>query len=124
VIEAGIRTALVFRPFRVVNTGGVRKLVSAVDLWRPPTNLCFQAAARIGGKEYPLSRLGCPAGGEAIQNITGTYDGPSDVTTLDLILRPDQAAARQSLNLAHIWSGEVVLKDIRVFGDAAKPNSR
>jgi hypothetical protein len=112
VFEEQIRGALGFGPFRVVNAGGVRQLVGRFELIHPPTNLCFQMAARIGGKEYPLGRLGCPAGGEASETFTAAYDGPSDVATFDLILRPDEAAARQSLNLTTIWDRELVVKDV------------
>jgi hypothetical protein len=44
----------------------------------------------------------------------------SDVTTLDLILRPDAAAVSETVTARDIWSEELVLKGVRIYGGVAK----
>ncbi|MBN1344035.1 MAG: hypothetical protein JXQ73_15225 [Phycisphaerae bacterium] len=83
---------------------------------KPRTRLPVSVAARVfvrfDGKEYPAGVLA--EGTDRPFRYAGPpwdYDGPAP-KSFDVILRPDQALARESIDVYAMWGGEMVFKDI------------
>jgi hypothetical protein len=75
-------------------------------------NLAFDVFARVKGKEFPLGSV--TFRGSGIRGF-GTHTLPiGGLRTVDLVLRSNDALARQTIDMNQIWQGELVLRDLPV----------
>jgi hypothetical protein len=105
--------------FRLETKASVNTLTGQLAFTLPPSvSVAFAVNARVSGREYPLGTLVEPAAAGSrgssgdTHRLRGDYDGPQDITTIDLVLRPDEAAARRTVSMDWIWEGELTLKDV------------
>lgn len=116
--EAGFRAVFRTGFFNLrdnLGSGG-RQITGTLGVVRPPADLMFSVSARINGKEYPMAgRVQCAAGQSVGVSLAAPYDGPADVAKIELILRPDEAGARRTIDLLNIWDRELVVKDVMMF---------
>jgi len=79
-----------------------------------PIGVGFHVYARIKNEEYSLGRISLRQG--ASNNYSLRPDGldtpPVDADTFDLILRSDESAAKQTVDVFRIWQGELVFRDL------------
>jgi hypothetical protein len=92
---------------------GSRVEVELVSQGQPPVPISADLVLRVAGREYPagsmvISRDGMRATGMAAD--IGTL--PPDVTTLDVLLRPNAAHAEESSGIDRIWGKTVELTGI------------
>jgi hypothetical protein len=111
--EAALRAALKPDKFEYETTPR-RALSGIFDLKSLPVDISFEVAARVGEKEYSLGTVTYAAGGTTQYYVRGDYDGPSAPTTIDLVLRPDEKAARRTVDLVRIWDGTLEFKSVPV----------
>lgn len=97
-----------FRPALHPSLSGSLKLQSI------PVDVAFAVIARVSGKEYPLGSINLVAGGATNYHIRGNYDGPTDVTTFNLILRPDETVARRTVDITRMWDAALEFKDVPI----------
>jgi hypothetical protein len=108
--EPGAGPELSFRP-------SPARLHFWLSIDNPPTDFAFAIAARSpDGTTWPLMNLRGRAGESSsaeyhLQPAGWTTFGASQV---DIVFRPDVAAARESHDLAEIYGGDVVIKGVRV----------
>jgi hypothetical protein len=85
-----------------------------------PTGIAFDVFWRAGGREWPLGSITSTQGGSGTQwhYYYGTFDNFDPVTypTVDVILRPSEAAARRVPGMTAIWGAEIILKDVPIEG--------
>jgi hypothetical protein len=79
-----------------------------------PANLAFDVFLRYGGTEHWLENWTCRA------HYQPQYGVGGDISTtppemVDVILRPSEKAARETLDLYSYWNRELVFPNIRVF---------
>ena len=81
----------------------------------PPVGISFRVFTRLRDREWELGRIISPAHASAAlsQEFTPIVD-IARPATIDLILRPDPAAAAKTLNILSCWNREVILKDVPV----------
>jgi len=78
----------------------------------PPVNLSFDVSFRLGGKETALGTLTREKGANEWVSFNLPQLPPK--SSIDIILKPDPAAARQTVDIFDMWDGEVVLRGVPV----------
>jgi hypothetical protein len=111
--EARLRAAMTPKNF-AIRSGPHPTLGGAFNLQAVPADIAFSVAARAGGKEHSLGTITLATGGSTEYYVGGNYDGPADSSTIDLILRPDEKAARRTVDLVRIWDGALEFKGVPV----------
>jgi hypothetical protein len=118
-----LRAAVRPTRFYTWQSATARTLNGVFDVENVPVDLSFAVTAIAAGKEYSLGSIirGMGEGaGSAGLIVGGSYDGPLDVSTVDLILRPDDIAARRTVWLHRIWDGTLEFKDVPVKQEGHK----
>ncbi|MDB5356007.1 MAG: hypothetical protein JWN24_2460 [Phycisphaerales bacterium] len=85
-----------------------------IDAAALPVDVAFDVFVRFNGREFPVGGVnfhkGATSGyGSGVEKLPA--DAPAKV---DVILRSSEAVARQTMDLTHIWKGEIVLKDVPI----------
>lgn len=85
-----------------------------VDLHRPPIDVAFTVYGHLDGVETVVGsfarKAGQRAGGGWLHRpVRNVYP---DAEAIDIILRPDRAAAERTMNIDAIWGGELVFEDV------------
>lgn len=106
------------RPERfVIGAGSLNHLGGDLVVWRgtaQPT--AFDVWARIGANEYRIGAV-VPksSGGNRVEHwVSGEIPPGLAPSTIDLILRSSEPAARSTPNLTQIWEGELIYRDVPV----------
>jgi hypothetical protein len=84
-----------------------------IHLLAPPANVAFDVYVRYGGSEHPLGTVTCLAGASFYDSVSGTAPGPVP-TTVDVILRPSERAARMTADEYSFWNQELTFPNIPV----------
>ena len=102
------------------------EFVLILDIDKPPASIAFDLFARADGKEYALGSIELPKGSQSkfypsrvpLQSVTASR--------FDLIFRSSEPAARRTIDLFEIWSGEIVLENVKVgtFSYSGAPVSK
>ena len=78
-----------------------------------PVNLACDVYVRYGGNETKLSAMTCAVGSPCDYGVGGKVKG-SVPTTIDIILRPSEKAARQTVDFRTFWNQEIVFPNVPV----------
>ncbi|MGD0769843.1 MAG: hypothetical protein ABSB42_16795 [Tepidisphaeraceae bacterium] len=80
----------------------------------PPMNLAYDVIARYGGKEHPLGEVTYhfPAGTGGYSTSGSVPDPPP--ATVDVILRPSEKAAVDTVDIYSYWNQEMVFPNVPV----------
>jgi hypothetical protein len=81
----------------------------------PPADLAYEAFARVKGREYPIGDFSERRGVNLGRYLSGTYAGPLDVATFDLVLRPSARAEQGDVEVLTPWDGELVFENERLY---------
>jgi hypothetical protein len=96
------------------------RLAGKVELRSVPVNVSFRLIARYGNREHPMATITCNAGKSVTCFVAGDNITDPPPAKIDLILRTDEAAARQTIDQTEVWKGEIVIKDVAVKQAAGK----
>jgi hypothetical protein len=111
--EARLRAAITPKDFQI-GPGPRPSLSGVLKLQSIPVDIAFAASARVSGKEYQLGTINLLAGGTTDYHVSGSFDGPTNVASFDLILRPDESAARRTVDITRMWDGALEFKDVPI----------
>jgi hypothetical protein len=78
-----------------------------------PVNLACDVFLRFGGNETKFSAMACRANSPCQYGVGGPVKGPVPAT-IDIILRPSEKAARQTVDFQSYWNQEIVFPNIPV----------
>lgn len=85
--------------------------------WQPdrrlPIDVAFEVSLRTPSNEWPIGQVSFSAGQNAVSLLNATVD-LSGVDRVDVVLKPDLAAARQTVELTRVLDHEVILQDVPV----------
>ena len=84
----------------------------------PPMDFAFDVFVRSGEREWPVGQIDSER--ERSRGFSGAFRGRVDGVSgdqVDVILRPSQAAARQTLRITRIWNGEIVFENVPLRWD-------
>ena len=84
----------------------------------PPMDFAFDVFVRSGEREWPVGQIDSES--EHPWDFSGAFGGRVDGVSgdqVDVILRPSQAAARQTLRITRIWNGEIVFENVPLRWD-------
>jgi hypothetical protein len=94
--------------------GGARVNVS-YELSQPPVPVSFDLFLRVGGKEYPMGYfVGTTRGSTSSGGQVKFPSLAADVTTADVIFRPNPKHAESVPGIEQVWGKEVVIKDVKL----------
>lgn len=83
---------------------------------KTPAPLAFDVFTRFNGREYPLGSLSSLANSTTTMSFTGWEDRHRSVpATITLVLKPSEAVARRTVDLAEYFDGEIVFDDVPVL---------
>ena len=90
------------------------------EIHNPPVGIAADVLVRYDGKESPQGQIMCPFFPGA--GYAGFYRLTVDVKDLtgnavDIILRPNEALARQTVDIYHYWNREIVISNVPVKRD-------
>jgi len=98
------------RSLRVIHFGAGQRMMVALSLDAKDLDYCFDVAVQVNGVEYPLGIIFATRGGVAMWNGQCNLTGlAAEVTTADLILRPDSTRAENAIGMGRIWGATVEL---------------
>jgi hypothetical protein len=98
------------RSLRVIHFGTGQRIMAALSLDAKDLNYCFDATVALNGVNYPLGTIFASRGGVATWNGQCNLTGlAADVTSADLILRPDSNKAENAIGMGRIWGATVEL---------------
>jgi hypothetical protein len=108
-----IKAAIALEPLHF-NAGNGNSFTGSIDFRTIPVNFAFDVYARHGGTEWSLGTVTCSAG-------TGPWDcsvfGKGDASippTVDIILRPSEKAARETVDEYSYWNQELIYQNVPV----------
>jgi len=91
-----------------------RMLGGMIQFNSPPVNLACDVIARYGGKEHQISEVTYHApGGTNGYSISGSVPDPPPAT-VDVILRPSEKAAEDTVDIYSYWNQEMVFPNVPV----------
>jgi hypothetical protein len=82
-----------------------------------PENVGFEVFGVVGGKEHLLGTLTAAAGTETHSSFSASSFPATPDGKIDLILRSDEKAVRQTVDIYKAWKGELVYKDVPVASE-------
>jgi hypothetical protein len=117
-LRAAVAESVGIRSCRAKHTIAGRRYVQVrVALEDPPVDCAFEVLLQDGHRRWRLGRIiarrawpGDDRAGVYLDCMADDLGGP----TLDLVLRPDRAAAAESMDLWRIWGEEIVIEGVRV----------
>jgi hypothetical protein len=79
--------------------------VELVDMGRPPVPISADLLLRIGGREYPAGSMVLTTNGSRTSGMSVDIGGPlpPDVTTIDILLRPNATHAEETSGINQVW---------------------
>jgi hypothetical protein len=91
-----------------------RMLDGMIQFNNPPMSLAFEVIARYGGKEHRLGEVTyhSPAGVSGYSTSGSVADPPP--ATVDVILRPSEQAADDTVDIYSYWNQEMVFPNVPV----------
>jgi hypothetical protein len=102
---------------------GQKLLYGGIDVSPAPVNLVCDVIARYGGKEIPIGRLIChPTDSRYIQEVSNKVESPVSAT-IDIILRPSDKTARETVDIQSYWNQEIVFQNVPVAQGRAQDSS-
>jgi hypothetical protein len=107
-----VQAAMVVQSMRFVSTNH-NLLECQIQVNSAPTDLAFDVFASYGGVERSLGSLTVAQGGTTSYGVSGD-DNPLPPAAVDIILRPSEKAARNSVMLKSYWNQEVVIQNVPV----------
>jgi hypothetical protein len=112
-MTAGLRAAFTPSNFRF-DSKNMNMLEGNIGISGAPQNLAYDVIAVYGGKEHNLSTIAYKMGsGMWSYGVNGTVTPPPPAT-VNIILRPSEKAARESVDLYGYWSQELVFPNVPV----------
>ena len=118
-LRPAMAAALSLRYCRAQRRGIAPRIISGLfDFDAPPMDFAFDVFVRSGEREWPVGQIDSET--EHPWDFSGSFGGPVDGVLgdrVDVILRPSQAAARQTLRITRIWNGEIVLENVPLRRD-------
>jgi len=95
-------------------SGSARTMIRGLfNFDAPPMDFAFDVFVRSGDREWPVGQFDSER--EYPWGFSGAFGGRVDGVLgdqVDVILRPSQAAARQTLRITRIWNGEIVFENV------------
>lgn len=93
-------------------------LAGEVVVRNPPVNLAFDVFARAGNQEYSMGAVSFH--GSGTYGI-GALNLPSNLRSVDIVLRSSDAEARKTVEITEIWQGEIHIPNVPVQQPAQTP---
>jgi hypothetical protein len=90
------------------------RLAGQIQIRNAPVNLSLRLFARYNDRDHPMSAITCAAGKGSNYYVVGDNIKDPPPAKIDLILRTDEQAARQTIDQTNVWKGEIVIKDVEV----------
>jgi hypothetical protein len=144
-LRDAVESSVVLRGYRISNMyagfayrGGGRHVIIAkdrdgsdqaqfmIDAQRPPIALASDVVVvDPAGREWPLYPITIEQGSQGGHIISGHWDG-FGADRVDVVLRPNPAAAAETVGITRIWGGSVRFKNVAVVWDkeAKRPTTR
>lgn len=98
----------------VAYANGSYALMVSTTIDHPPVPVGFAVFVRVGDDEIPAGTLYAPAGETSAAGTNARRRLPDGTESVDVVYRPDPAAAAGSLDGTEIWDGEVVVTGVPV----------
>ena len=118
-LRPAMEAALSLRYCRARRRGSAPTMISGLfDFDAPPMDFAFDVFVRSGEREWPVGQIDSER--EHPWDFSGAFGGRADGVSgdqVDVILRPSQAAARQTLRITRIWNGEIVFENVPLRRD-------
>ena len=114
-LRPAVESGLSVKPIDVEPDG--RSADFELDWHHPPVRLAFDMSLRLAdGRELPVGLLQVDAmpGTMTYSKAGLDVSGLGSATRVDVVFRPDAAAARRTLDPTPIWGGTIVVRDVRV----------
>jgi hypothetical protein len=119
-LAAAVRAAISAKEIRLDgNPAPTRspRATAEIGLANPPAGIAFDVFVRSpAGKEFRLGDVYLAKNGNTNWVVSETWpkDWPTDLKTVDLVFRPNERVARQSIDLFEMWNAEVVISGVPV----------
>jgi hypothetical protein len=109
-----MRAAVTIQRFALEHTGaGGRPLLQVrIGIRNPPENIAFDVTARAAGREFPIGSVRLADGQGTTWHFTVDAPRGLEFDKADFHFRPNEKAARSTVNLYQIWNGELLVKDV------------
>jgi hypothetical protein len=91
-----------------------KRIGGTMEVRNLPTNVAFNVVARINGREQNMHNITGNTGQSTDYYLTTDEQKSPPPATIDLILRADEKAARQTIDQREIWNGQIEFKDVPV----------
>lgn len=78
-----------------------------------PIDVAFDLIVRLESGDWPVHKFLLPAGSRCDYYLTVKV-APADVENVKVILRPNPADARETVDMFKIWGGELILENVPV----------
>ena len=118
-LRSAMEAALSLRYCRIRRGGFSTNMVSGLfDFDAAPMDFAFDVFVRSGEREWRVGQINSEK--EHLWDFSGSFGGSVDGLSgdqVDVILRPSQAAARQTLRITRIWNGEIVFENVPLGRD-------
>ncbi len=113
-LRTAMEAALSLSYCKVQRSGLPQKMISGLfNFDATPMDFAFDVFLRSGEREWPVGQIDSER--EHRWDFSGAFRGRIDGVSgdqVDVILRPSQAAARQTLRITRIWNGEIVFENV------------
>jgi hypothetical protein len=88
--------------------------VELIDSARLPVPVSADLLLRMGGREYPAGWVVLTTNNSSMNQMSVDTDGPlpPDVTTVDVVLRPNASHAEESSGIKQVWGNEIEQKGL------------
>jgi hypothetical protein len=114
-VSAKVRSAISVKQV-TVTPGQFPRATLDVDIRPSPAPLAFEVLLASGGEQFPVGTIHLAKGAQTQWKLSG--DWPKDLEPaggkVDVIFRPSEKVARETIDLLEMWGEEVVIKDVPV----------